>query len=558
MADTAKFVYAPLGGAGEIGMNAYLYGYGPAKSRRWILVDCGIGFGDMATAPGVEIMTPDIGYIADMADRLDGVFITHAHEDHVGAVGRLWDRLGAPIFAVPFTAEIARRKMTEEGHSPKAVKTCAWETPVTAGPFTVEFLRVTHSTPEAAALAIRTKAGLVVHTGDFKLDADPVLGPPASLARFEALGREGVLAMACDSTNVFNTGATISEGALRPALEAAIRGCEGAVAATSFASNVVRLKTLAEAAVACDRSIVVAGRAMRRMIEAAVATGVVSDFPGVVSDEQARDLPARHLFYLVTGSQGEGRAAMARIAAGAHPTVSLTEGDTVIFSSKTIPGNEAEVARLYNKLSERGVRVIDADMAPIHASGHAYRDEMRALYAAVKPQIALPMHGEHRHLVEHARCAPGWGAGKAVVAPNGSLVALDANDPGVIDDVPTGRVYLDGATMIGSHDGVIRDRLKLARQGHAVVAIVVDEEGFLLADPEVRMIGAPRDAEAPLADAIADAVDEAVEGAGRRERASDDKLEELVARVARRICDQRWGKKPVTTVIVTRLEDEED
>jgi ribonuclease J len=554
MSDAAQLVYAPLGGAGEIGMNAYLYGYGPASKRRWILVDCGIGFGDMATAPGVEIMTPDVGYIAEMADQLDGIFITHAHEDHVGAVGRLWSQLGAPVYATAFTAHIAKRKLAEEGHSPKAVKVCEWETPVQVGPFAVEFLRVTHSTLDAAALAIRTPKGVIVHTGDFKMDDDPVVGPPASLAAFERLGREGVLAMACDSTNVFNPGHTRSEGSLRESLLEAIRGCEGAVAATSFASNVVRLKTLAEAAAACDRSVVVVGRAMRRMIEAAAETGVLTDFPSVISEEEAKSLPSAHVFYLMTGSQGEGRAALARVAAGTHPSVGLEEGDTVIFSSKTIPGNEVEVAKLYNRLSERGVRVIDGDMATIHASGHGYRDELAALWGAVKPQIALPMHGEHRHLVEHARSAKGWGAASAIVAPNGSLVALDGNAPEIVDEIPTGRIYLDGDTFVGSHDGVVRDRLKMARQGHAVVSIVVDEEGELVADPEVRLIGAPNGGDTPLAQAIGDAVDDAVSSASRKERASDDALEQIAVRAVRKICDRHWGKKPVTTAIVVRVD----
>ena len=555
MADTASLVYAPLGGAGEIGMNMYLYGYGPAKDRRWIMVDCGIGFGDMDTSPGVELMVPDVGFIADQADRLDGIFITHAHEDHIGAVGRLWDRLGAPVYATRFTAEIARRKMVEEGRSPKRVKVCDWETPVRAGPFEVEFLRVTHSTLDPAALAIRTPKGVILHTGDFKLDPDPVAGPPASLAAFERLGREGVLAMACDSTNVFSEGSTGSEGGLRESLRAVIATCEGAVAATSFASNVVRLRTLAEAAVANERSVVVAGRAMKRMIDAAIETGVLTDFPGIIAEERARDVPDRHLLYLLTGSQGEGRAALARIAQGSHPSVSLGEGDAVIFSSRTIPGNEAEVHRLYNRLSERGVRVIDADMANVHVSGHACRDELAQMWAAVKPRIALPLHGEHRHLVEHARMATQWGASEAVVAPNGSLVALDGNAPGVIGAVPTGRIYMDGEVFVGSHDGVIRDRLRMARQGLCVVVVVVDEAGELIADSEVRMLGAP-DADGALSDAVAEAVDAAVERAGRREKASDAALEELAARAARKVCMDRWGKKPVTEVVVMRLEDE--
>ncbi len=557
MADTATLVYAPLGGAGEIGMNCYLYGYGPARDRVWIMVDCGIGFGDEGSTPGVEIMVPDIEFAEDLGERLLGIFVTHAHEDHVGAVGHLHDRLGAPIYATRFTAAVARRKMQELGRSPKAVKTVEFGARTELGPFSVEFLRITHSIPEAGSLAIRTPKGTILHTGDFKLDSDPILGPAANLEPFEALGREGVLAMACDSTNVFSEGTTGSEGSLRAHLERVISECEGAVAATSFASNVTRLKTLAEAAVKSGRSVAIAGRAMRRMIETALETGVLDDFPPTVPDDRAKDIPDDHLFYLVTGSQGEHRAALARIAAGTHPTVTLSEGDTVLFSARTIPGNEAEIYRLYNRLSEKGVRVIDADMAHIHVSGHAYRDEMRALYDAVKPQIALPMHGEHRHLVEHARSAQVWGAAHGVVAPNGSVIGLDLNAPAEVDQIETGRTYIDGEAYVGAYDGVIRDRLKLARQGHCVIALVTDEAGELIADPEVRILGAPKDDDHPLADRVADAVDRAMEKASKKERASDQALEQIAARAARKVCLDRWGKKPVTTVMVMRLEDEE-
>lgn len=556
MADTATLVYVPLGGAGEIGMNCYLYGCGPAKNRRWIMVDCGIGFGDMETSPGIELMVPDIAFALSIRDRLEGIFITHAHEDHVGAVARLWPQLKVPVYATRFTAEIARRKMIEESLSPKHIKTVAFGSRVQAGPFSVEFMHQTHSTLECSALAIRTDRGTVLHTGDFKLDPEPLVGQPADLAPFEALGREGVLAMTCDSTNVFSAGHTASEASLKPHIERVLAECTGAVAATSFASNVVRLRTLAEAATANGRAVVVAGRAMKRMIEVALETGAIDGFPEVTPEDRASDIPHRHLFYLVTGSQGEHRAAVARIAAGTHPSVTMGEGDTMLFSARTIPGNESEIYRLYNRLAERGVRVVDADMADIHTSGHAYRDELQAMYAAVQPRIALPMHGEFRHLVEHAASARQWGAAQALVAPNGSVVALDANRPAIIDEVPTGRVYLDGSTFIGAMDGVIRDRLRLARQGHAIVTVIVDEDGDLIADCDVRIVGGPDTDALPLSDLIADAVDHAIEHASKKDKRSDEALEAIATRVARKVCVDRWGKKPVTTVIVTRLDAE--
>ena len=554
-----ELVYAALGGAGEIGMNCYLYGYGTADKARWIMVDCGIGFGDMETAPGIELIVPKLDFIRARSDRLDGLFLTHAHEDHIGAVLHLWREIGVPIHARRFTAEILRRKLGEAGLDTDLIREAEAGAQVAAGPFTVEFLPITHSVPEASMLAIRSPGGTVVHSGDFKLDPDPQLGDPYDLARLEAIGRDGVRAFACDSTNVFLAGNAGSEAEITANLRRIIKAAPGAVAATSFASNVARLRTLAVAASDVGRSVVVAGRAMRRMIEVAVETRQLTDFPKTVSEDRARDIPAENLFYLVTGSQGEARAALARIAAGSHPSVSLRSGDTVLFSSKTIPGNEAGIHRLYNRLSEAGIRVIDGEHERIHVSGHARRDDLAKVYAALKPEVSVPIHGEHRHLVEHAKWAGTWGAAHAVVAPNGSLVRLDASAPGVVDEVETGRVYLDGETLIGARDGVVRDRLKLARQGHVVVALVVDEEGVLIADPEVRLVGAPKSGAgwpAPLDEMIAEAVDGAMEEASARSLTRDEAIEDLASKAARRVATRHWGKKPHVTVIVTRLEDE--
>ncbi len=559
--ENGPLVYLALGGAGEIGMNCYLYGLGVARDRRWIMVDCGIGFGDMETAPGVELVLPDLDFLEGERDRLEAIVLTHAHEDHVGAIPHLWDRLGnPPIFARPFTAEVVRRKFDENGLGEAPLRICAPHDRVrVGGGFSVEFLPITHSIPEASSLAIRTPVGTVVHTGDFKLDPEPLLGPPADLAPFRALGQEGVLALACDSTNVFLPGRSGSEMELVANLERVIAAAPRAVAATTFASNVSRLRTLAQAAVNTGRSVVVAGRAMRRMIEVAVETGVLTDFPTVTPEDRIDDIPADNLFYLVTGSQGEGRAALARIAAGQHPTVKLREGDTVLFSSKTIPGNESGIYRLYNRFSEQGVRVIDADQERIHVSGHARQEDLRVIYELVKPKVAVPMHGEHRHLVEHARLAREWGAGMSVVAPNGTLVRLDGNDPGIEEHVETGRVYLDGSVRVGALDGVIRERLKLAREGAVFVALVVDEVGELLADPQVKCLGAPEDDEAwkaPLDEMIATAVDDAIEGASPKQKRTEAAIEELATRAARRVTSKFWGKRAVVTVLVTRLEEE--
>ncbi len=555
MAKDEDLVFVALGGAGEIGMNMYLYGAGPAAKRRWIMVDCGVSFGDMETSPGIELVMPDPSFIADQADRLDAIFMTHAHEDHIGAIGRLWPQLKAPVYAQPFTAEHVKRKFEEAGLSPKTVKTVKGGT-VKAGPFKVRFQPVTHSIPEAASLVIDTPSGRIVHTGDFKIDNAPQLGAPFDHDAFRRIGDEGVHAMVCDSTNVFLRGRGGSEADVLDPLGEIMREAKGAVAATTFASNVARVRSLAILARQADRSVVLVGRAMKRMVEISIETGLLTDFPEFLTEDQASDVPARHLLYLVTGSQGEGRAALARIASGAHPNVTLGKGDVVIFSSKTIPGNEVSVYRIYNMLAERGVRVFDEDDGRIHVSGHARREDLKVMYDALRPRIAVPMHGEHRHLVEHAAYAESNQVA-SIAAPNGTVVAIGGDRPRIIDSAETGKLYLDGTTLIGSADGVVRTRLKLARQGHVAVSLVVDEKGELLADPELKVTGGPETSAgwpAPLEDLIYDAVDEAIEKAPRKQR-TDEGLEELAARAVRRVCSRWWGKKPTVSVLLSRLED---
>ncbi len=556
MSNPNQLVYLPLGGAGEIGMNMYLYGFGPEKDRDWIMVDCGVSFGDMSSCPGIDLVMPDIEFVHEIAGRLKAIFITHAHEDHIGALGRLWPQMRAPVYAPAFTASIARRKLSECGYSDSVVNEASWDTPIEAGPFAVSFMHVTHSIPDPAMLLIETPAGKIVHTGDFKLDPSPILGQPTDMARLSALGDEGVLALMCDSTNIFDPGVAGGEQPLRAPLEKLIREAKGAVAATTFASNVARLKTLAETAQAAGRSVVVAGRAMSRMIQTALETGALDSFPTLVSDDMAGSIPAENLFYLITGSQGEGRAALARIANGTHPFISLREDDLVLFSSKTIPGNEKEVYRLYNLLSEKGVDVVDSDMEQIHVSGHACVEEIKAIHKALRPQTVVPLHGEHRHLVEHVRKATAWGAPNAVLAPNGSIV--DLTTARVTGNAETGRTYLDGETLVGALDGVIRSRLKMARGGHVLVSVCIDEVGDLFADPQVTCEGAPNDVggDAPLDELISLRLDAAISSASKREKRNDDALQDLVRRVTRKVCSETWGKKPVVTAHITRLEAE--
>ncbi len=553
----SALVYLPLGGADEIGMNMYLYGYGPRDNRRWIMVDCGIGFPDAAHAPGVEIMTPDPAFIAAESDRLDGIFITHAHEDHIGAVGRLWGRFKAPIYCTKFPAAIARRKLDEFGVSPKNLNVVDQNTPVKVGDFSVSFFPMTHSIPETSALVIDTPLGRIFHTADFKIDDSPAFGDPMDRDAMRKMAEEGVLAIACDSTNVFEPGFAGTEDTIKQPLRDVIAGSKGKVAATTFASNVARLKTLAEAARDSGRAVVVAGRAMQRMIEAAVQTGIMTDFPETITEDEARDIPDDHLFYLVTGSQGESRAAMARIAGDSHPSVHLKAGDTAIFSSKTIPGNETEVSRIYNLLAERGIRVVDDSMADIHVSGHAPRGELEEVYSLLKPKYAIPMHGERRHLHEHAVMAPSWGAEAAFVVPNGSMLQIAPGEPKIVDDVDTGRLYADGNQLIGAMDGVVRSRRKMGMNGHIAVSVILDDNGDLVVESDARVTGAPEESKdwtGEIEGVIAEAVDGAIEKLKAKDRRDDDKVEEAIRRAARSTASRLWGKKPETVVMLTRLD----
>lgn len=548
-----RLLYLPLGGAGEIGMNCYVYGYGPAGKERYIVVDLGVTFPSMDGTPGVDLIFADIAWLEERADRIDAIFITHAHEDHVGAVGHLWPRLDAPIYARAFTAHIARLKFEDRGHDEMAIKTVgAWPEQTTAGPFTVGFLPVSHSIPESSALVIDTPAGRIIHTGDFKIDETPVVGEAFDRALWEEVAKDGVKALVCDSTNVFNPNPGRSEAEVVEPLTKLIGELEGMVAATTFASNIARVKTLAEAGVANGRSVVLLGRAMRRMITAGIETGIISDFPKTVSPENAGDLPAENLLLLTTGSQGEYRAATAQLSRGKYLGLKMKEGDTVVFSSKTIPGNETGIARILNNFSELGVDTITG-RDDIHVSGHANRPDLVLMHEVVNPQIVIPMHGEHRHLREHARLAEENGR-RAVVAPNGVGIDLSGNAPKVAEYVETGRTYLDGSVQIGALDGVIRDRMRLAQNG-LVVATVIIEDDEPLGDCwcEVKGLAEVGLSRAPLVDVLEEDVNQFLRRANAKTLRDDDKLEEDMRRILRKTTQAETGKKPEVQIIISRL-----
>ena len=550
-----RIIYLPLGGAGEIGMNCYVYGYGKPDEERLIVVDLGVTFPDMDTSPGVDLIFADITWLKERRDRIEAIFITHAHEDHVGAVGHYWEQLGAPIYARAFTANIARHKMAEHGHSPETVRTAsAWPETINAGPFTVGFMPISHSIPESSGLVIDTPSGRVVHTGDFKIDETPVVGEPFDREAWVELGKSGVKALVCDSTNVFSHHEGRSEALVGPEVEKLLRSASGMVVATTFASNVARLKTLAEAGVKAGRSIVLMGRAMRRMVEAAVETGVLKNFPSVIPVENANDVPRENLMLIVTGSQGERRAASAQLARGKHFGIELKEGDLFLFSSKTIPGNEKGVIRIMNQLSELGVDVVDDSSNLYHVSGHANRPDLEAMHDLVKPQIVIPMHGEHRHLREHAKIADSKGM-QGVLAVNGTMVDLTGNKPKVVDYIETGRTYLDGSVQIGALDGIVRDRIRMALNGHVMVTVILDEADEPLGDPWCDLNGLPETGRSrhSLVEMMEEELGQVLMRAGRKVLADDDKIEETLRRAARSACQNEIGKKPEVTVVVSRL-----
>ena len=549
-----RLIYLPLGGAGEIGMNAYVYGYGKPGKERLILVDLGVTFPDMDTTPGVNLIMPDMSWLEENADRLEAIFITHAHEDHVGAIGRMHGKLKAPIHARPFTRYHAQRKMEEAGQVPEAVITAGiYPQVIDAGPFKVSYLPVSHSIPESAGLIIDTPAGRIVHTGDFKLDENPVLGDKFDEELWREVAKPGVKALVCDSTNVFSAHPGRSESEVGPELVKLIKDAPQMVVATTFASNVARVKQLAEAGKAAGRSVCLLGRAMQRMVKAGEETKVLGDFPATVSAEDARDIPRDNLMLIVTGSQGERRAASAQLSRGKYLGLKMVEGDTFLFSSKTIPGNERGVIRIMNAYSEMGVDIV-AENDRYHVSGHANRPDLQRVHEIMNPEMVIPMHGEHRHLREHAKLAK-QGGRKSMVVVNGAVCDLTGDAPHVVEHVEADRIYLDGNILIGALDGVVRDRIRLALNGHVIVNVIV-EGNEPLGEPWVELMGLPETgaSKAALVDVLEEDLGQFLMRAGRKTLRDDDKLGEELKRIARKSTNDEVGHKPEVTVVVSRLE----
>jgi ribonuclease J len=551
-----ELVFLPLGGVGEIGMNAALYGFGPERRRKWILVDCGMGFASEEHMPGVDLMYPDLSFIEERKADLLGIVITHAHEDHIGALAEMWPRLRAPVYATRFAVGlIETRKLSEPGAPKIVLNEIAPGNRFQLGPFSLEYIPVSHSIPESNALAIRTPAGLVVHTGDWKIDPTPYLGGMTEEAAFRALGDEGVLALICDSTNIVRDGISPSESDVAACLKELIANAPHRVAITTFASNVARMRAVAEAAQACGREVVMVGRAMDRVADVADDCGYLSGLNEFSPPQAYGYLDRSRVVALLTGSQGEPRAALARIAEDEHPDIALSAGDRVIFSSRTIPGNETPVNAIINNLVRRGIEVITDRTHLVHVSGHPRRDEVARMYDWTRPQIAVPVHGEDLHLAVHADFARKRGVPNVVRARNGTVVKLAPGTPDVVEHVSTGRLYRDGDIVVGPSDRAIPERRKLSFAGVVSVAIAIDERGELAGDPAVEHMGIPaktRSGEA-FAELIDGAIAETLNGMPRSRRRDPEAVEESVSRAVRGVVRAHWGKKPACHVLVVEV-----
>jgi ribonuclease J len=556
MARPDELTFAPLGGVGEIGMNLSIYGLGNRQQRSWLAVDLGVSFGDEEHLPGIDLIMPDIRFLEKQRDNLMGLVLTHAHEDHFGAIIDLWPKLQCKIYATKFSAALFEAKCASERNPPKIPVTVVPSGGrIDLGPFSVEFIPVAHSIPESHALAIHTAAGTVLHTGDWKIDPTPIIGVPTDERRLRELGNAGVLALVGDSTNAVRDGRSPSETEVAATITKLVKAAKGRVAVTTFASNVARLKAVADAARAADREVVVVGRAMERVVQVARECGYLDGVQNFRGADLYGHFPPDKVLALCTGSQGEARAALARIANDDHPQVTLNKGDTVIFSSRTIPGNEKAVGAIVNGLVTQGVDVITDREHLVHVSGHPRRDELRDMISWVRPQLLIPVHGEALHLSEHAKLARAAGVPKVLTCRNGDLVKLGPGEPAIIDQLPSGRLYKDGNILEDSKSRAVVERRRMGFAGCAFVAIAITEKGELADDPEVDLVGMPeKNTQGEVLDDIVfDVVVSTVEGLPRARRRDPDAMAESVRRAVRAVLNEHWGKKPICLVHVLTI-----
>jgi ribonuclease J len=548
--DPDALFFVPLGGAGEIGMNLNVYGY----QDDWLIIDCGVTFGD-DSQPGLEVVMPDPGFIVERRDRLLGIVATHAHEDHIGAIPYLWRQLRCPIWATPFTASFLRAKLAETGFANQVkINVVPLSGRFTIGPFDLELITLTHSIPEPNAVALRTPVGTVLHTGDWKFDPDPLIGSTADEAALRRLGDEGVLALVGDSTNALRPGTSGSEAELRRSLIDLIGRYDARVAVACFASNVARLETIARAAAAHGREIALVGRSLWRIDKAARENGYLTDLPRFLTEDEAGYIPRDRIVMICTGSQGEPRAALSRIARDDHPHVVLETGDVVIFSSRIIPGNEKSINRLQNALVRLGVEIVTEEDHFVHVSGHPARDELVRMYQMVRPQIAVPVHGEARHLIAHAELAGECQVQQPIVIQNGDMVRLTASGANIVDEVPVGRLASDGKGLLPVDGTALKERRRVTFNGSAVATLVLDRRGEPLAQPTISTIGVVEPAEAEAAaPALRSAVERALDELPASLRRDDDAVRDAARRALRRILNERFGKRPLVEIHLVRI-----
>lgn len=541
-----ELVFLPLGGTGEIGMNCNLYGFGARGKRQWIMVDLGVTFGKHSD-PGIDVITPDISFIEKQKKNLCGLLLTHGHEDHIGAVAHLWPRLKCPVYATPFTAALVRGKLAEAGLLDEVpLHIIEPDAHLEIGPFAIDYICLTHSIAEPSALAIEVEGARILHTGDWKIDPDPVIGKLTEVDRLKALGDAGIDAIICDSTNVLSPGRSGSEADVGRMLEDVVCESTGRVVITTFASNVARLTSIAAAAVKSGRHLCLAGRGMHKIYQAARETGYLTQFPEIVDESDAGYLPPEKVLICCTGSQGESNAALGRMANGRHPHLTLEPGDRVIFSSKMIPGNETEILALQNQLAQIDVEIISPNGSDIHVSGHPCRDELADMYEWARPRSAIPVHGEHRHLIAHAALAKELGVAEPCRVHNGDVVRLAPAPTEVIDAVQTGRLHLDGYIMTEGGSAALKERRKISYNGVVFVAVPIDAANRLAGQVEVELVGAPTDdGMVKLTDWTLDAVERAIPSSGRL---TPERAEQDISVAVRRELSRRWGKKPLVIV----------
>jgi ribonuclease J len=555
MAKEDELVFLPLGGVGEIGMNLALYGYGPKANRQWIMVDCGVTFPG-PDLPGVDLVLPDIRFLAKEREKLKGIIITHAHEDHYGALNELWPGLNVPVYASPFTAGMLEAKRNyERSRTEIPVTIFKQGDRINVGPFEIEAIGVNHSIPEPMSLAITTPLGTVIHTGDWKIDLDPSLGPLTDETRFRKLGDEGVLALICDSTNAVRDGVSPSEREVSESLTKIIESAEGRVGITTFSSNVGRIRSIAKAAEAAGREVLLLGSSMKRVTNVARDIGLMEGLKPFIEEDEFGYIPRDKVVVILTGSQGEPRAALAKIARDEMRNVAFTDGDTIIFSSRAIPGNEKAINDIKNGLVEQGINIITDAEALVHVSGHPRRHELQQMYGWTRPKMVVPVHGEPTHLTAHAELAEQSGIAQVPRVRNGDVLRLAPGMPEVVDHAPFGRIFKDG-NLIGDYEEMgIGDRRKLAFVGHVAVSILLDNRFDFLGDPEVEPFGLPQfdDEGEDMGDTLYDAVLGAVESIPRARRKDLEMVREAVRRAVRSTANEIWGKKPVVTVFLSKV-----